>query len=82
MYETLIQYHKILLKENLKAAPAKTFFILKKVKFLGHIIENKKVKPLASRIDVFQKLEPQTSMRALQRYLGRINFLAKYVYRM
>ena len=46
MFETLIEYHKILLKENLKAAPDKTYFMLKKVKFLGHIIEDKKVKPL------------------------------------
>ena len=56
--------------------------MLKKVKFLGHIIEDKKVKPLTSRIDGFQKLEPPTSMKALQRYLGTINFLAKYVYGM
>ena len=80
MYETLIEYHKVLLKENLKAAPDKTYFMLKKVKFLGHIIENKTIKPLSSRIDGFQKLEPPKSMKALQRYLGTINFLAKYVY--
>ena len=42
MFETLIEYHKILLKENLKAAPDKTYFMLKKVKFLGHIIGDKK----------------------------------------
>ena len=82
MFETLTEYHKILLKENLKAAPDKTYFMLKKVKFLGHIIEDKKVKPLTSRIDGFQKLEPPTSMKALQRYPGTINFLAKYVYGM
>ena len=28
MYETLIEYNKILLKENLKAAPDKTYFML------------------------------------------------------
>ena len=56
--------------------------MLKKVKFLGHIIEDKKVKPLTSGIDDFQKLEPPTSMKALQRYVGTINFLAKYVYGM
>ena len=38
------------------------------------------MKPLTSRIDGFQKLEPSTSMKALQRYLGTITFLAKYVY--
>ena len=82
IYETLEEYHKILQKENLKAAPDKTYFMLRKVKFLGHIIENKKIKPLTSRIEGFQKLEPPNSMKSLQRYLGTINFLAKYVYGM
>ena len=82
MYETLEEYHKILQKENLKAAPDKTYFMLKKVKFLGHIIENKKIKTLTSRIEGFQKLEPPNSMKSLQQYLGTINFLAKYVYGM
>ena len=82
IYETLIDYHKILLKENLKEAPDKTYFMLKKVKFLGHIIEDKRVTPLTSKIDGFRKLEPPTSMKALQRYLGTINVLAKYVYGM
>ena len=55
--------------------------MFEKVKFLGHI-EDKKVKPLTSRIDGFQKLEPPKSMKALQRYLGTINFLEEYVYGM
>ena len=82
MYETLTEYHKVLLKENLKAASDKTYFMLKNVKFLGHIIQDKKKKPLTSRIDGFQKLEPPKSMKALQRYIGTNNFLAKYVYGM
>ena len=53
--------------------------MLKKVKFLGHIIENKKIKPLTSRIEGFQKLKPPNSMKSLQQYLGAINFLAKSV---
>ena len=56
--------------------------MLKKVKFLGHIIENKKIKRLTSRIEIFQKLEPPNSMKSLQRLLGTINCLAKYVYGM
>ena len=82
MYETLIEYNKILLKEILKTAPDKIYFMLKTVKLLGHIIEDKKVKPLTSRIDGFHKLERPTSMKAFQRYLGTIHFLAKYVYGM
>ena len=54
--------------------------MLKKSKFPGHIIEDKKIKHITSRIDWIQKLEPPTSMKALKRYLGTINFLVKYVY--
>ena len=83
MYETLEEYHKILQKEiYLKAASDKTYFMLKKVKFLGHIIENKEIKPLTSLIEGFQKLEPPNSMKSLQRYHGTIKFLAKDVYGM
>ena len=56
--------------------------MLKKVMFLGHIKEDKKVKPLTSRIDGFEKLEPPRSMKAFQRYLGTFNILAKNVYGM
>ena len=65
MYETMEEYQKILQKENLKAAPDKTYFMLKKVKILGHIIENKKNKTLTSRIEGFQKIEPPNSMKSL-----------------
>ena len=33
------KYHKILLKENVKAAPDKSLFFLTRVKFLEHITE-------------------------------------------
>ena len=42
MYETLIEYHKILLKENLKAANDKTNFILKKQNFWDTSLRTKK----------------------------------------
>ena len=37
---------------------------------------------MISRIEGFQNLEPPNSINSLQRYLGTINFLAKYVYGM
>ena len=39
MFTVLEQYHKILQKENLKAAPDKSHFFLTRVKFLGHNFE-------------------------------------------
>ena len=82
MFNVLEQYHQILQNENLKAAPDKSHFFLTKVKFLGHNIEKKTITPLKSRIDAIQKLQPPTNKKKIQEFLGMLNFLSKYVYKM
>ena len=68
--------------ENLKAAPDKSHFFLTRVKFLGHNIERKTITPLKSRIDAIQKLQPPTNKKKIHEFLGMLNFLSKYVYKM
>ena len=58
MLQTLTQYHTILEKEILKAAPDKSFFFLYSVKLLGHQIQNNHIHPFKSKIDGFLKLQP------------------------
>ena len=82
MFNVLEHYHKILQNENLKAAPDKSHFFLTRVKFLGHHIERKTITPLKSRIDAIQKLQPPTNKKKIQEFLGMLNFLSKYVYKM
>ena len=82
MFLVLEQYHKIVQNENLKAAPDKSHFFLTRVKFLGHNIERNTITPLKSRIDAIQKLQPPTNKKKIQEFLGMINFLSKYVYKM
>ena len=82
MFNVLDKYHQILQNENLKAAPDKSHFFLTRVKFLGHNIERKTITPLKSRIDAIQKLQPPTNKKKIQEFLGMLNFLSKYVYKM
>ena len=82
MFTVLEQYHKILQNENLKAAPDKSHFFLTRVKFLGHNIERNTITPLKSRVDAIQKLQPPTNKKKIQEFLGMLNFLSKYVYKM
>ena len=82
MFKDLEHYHKILQNKNLKAAPNKSHFFLTRVKFLGHNIERKTITPLKSRIDAIQKLQPPTNKKKIQEFLGMLNFLSKYVYKM
>ena len=80
MFIILEQYHQILKFENMKAAPDKSHFFRARVKFLGYIIERNTITPLKSRIHAIQKLQPPT--KKIQEFLGMLNFLSKYVYKM
>ena len=70
MFTVLEHYHKVLQKENLKAAPNKSHFFLTRVKFLGHNIERNTITPLKSSIDAIQKLQPPTNKKKIQEFLG------------
>ena len=80
-FTVLEQNHKILQKENLKAAPNKSHFFLTRAKFLGHNIERNTITPLKSRIDAIQKLQTPINKKKSQEFLGMLNFLSKYVYK-
>ena len=50
MFTIINEYHTLLRKAGLKAAPDKTFFFLRKVKFLGHVISPDEIQPIANRV--------------------------------
>ena len=81
MFIILEQYHQILKNEKMKAASDKSHFFLTRVKFLGHIIERNTITPLKTPIDAIQKLQPLTNKKKIQEFLGMLNFLSKYVYK-
>ena len=66
----------------MKAAPDKSHFFLTRVKFLGHNVERNTITPLKSRKDAIQKLQPPTNKKKIQEFLGMLNFLSKYIYKM
>ena len=82
MFTVLEKCHQILLQENMKAAPDKSYFFLTRVKFLGHVLEINFITPLKSRIAAIQKLQPPSNKKKIQKFLRLIIFLSKYVYKM
>ena len=81
MFAVLEQNHQILKNENVKAAPDKSHFFLTSVKFLRHIIKKNTITPLKLCIDAIQKLQPPTNKKKNQEFLGMLNFLSKFVYK-
>ena len=49
---------------------------------IAYTINRKTITPLKSRIDAIQKLQPPTNKKKFQEFLGMLNFLSKYVYKM
>ena len=79
MFTIISEYHTLLRKAGLKAAPDKTFFFLKKVKFLGHVISPDGIQPIAKRVDALRNHKSPQSKRDVMKVLGCLGFYSCYI---
>ena len=79
MLTIINEYHTLLRKAGSKAAPDKTFFFLKKVKFLGHVISPDGIQPIAKRVDALRNLKSPQSKRDVMKVLGCLGFYSCYI---
>ena len=79
MVTIINEYHNLLRKAGLKAAPDKTFFFLKKVKFLGHVISPDGTQPIAKLVDALRNLTSPQSKRDVMKVLGCLGFSSSYI---
>ena len=79
MFELIKELHKIASRENLKLAPEKSFYMLLKVKFLGHEIGNNTIKPIPSKIDAIKRIPSPKEKKDVMHFLGSVNFYSKFI---
>ena len=79
MFQLIEQLHIISTKNNLKLASEKSFFMLIKVKFLGHEIVYNTIKPIHSKITAIHKIPSPTGKVALMSFIGALNFYTKFI---
>ena len=79
MFELIKELHKIVTKENLKTAPEKSFYMLLKVKFLGHEIGNNTIKPIPSKIEAINRISSPKEKKDVMQFLGSLNFYSKFI---
>ena len=79
IFTIINEYHTLLRKAGLKAAPDKTFFFLKKVKFLGHVISPDGIQPIGKRVDALRNLKSPQSKRDVMKVLGCLGFYSCYI---
>ena len=70
-------------KSGLKLSMGKCEFGQKQIEYLGKTISSTGIAPIEKRVtDYLTKLKPTNSVKALQRYLGFINFYRSYIPRL
>ena len=79
MFQLIEQLHLISTKHNLKLGPEKSFFMLLKVKFLGHEIGYNTIKPIHSKIAAIHKIPSPTGKVALMSFTGALNVYTKFI---
>ena len=79
MFTVINEYHTLLRKASLKAAPDKKYFFLKKVKFLGHVISPEGIQPIAKRVKDLKNLKSPESKRDVMKVLGCLGFYSSYI---
>ena len=77
MFSIIHEYHSLLRKAGLKAAPEQTFFLLRKVKFLGHVISSEEIQSIAKRVK--KNLNSPESKRDVMKVLGCLGFYSCYI---
>ena len=74
LFSIIHEYHNLLRKTGLKAAPEKTFFFFKKVKFLGHVISCEGKQPISKRVKDLKNLKTPEFKRDVMKMLVCLGF--------
>ena len=70
MFEIVPKYQFLKQTAGFKVSPGKTFFFLQEVKFLGHLVSNKGIQPIAKRVHDVKKLKTPETKRDVMRVIS------------
>ena len=79
MMDIIQEYHRLLRASGLKAAPEKTNFFLRKVQFLGHVVSQDGIQPVAKKVAALKALKSPENKRDVMRVLGCLGFYSSYI---
>ena len=79
MVTIINEYHTLLWNAVLKVVPNKTFFFLKRIKFLGQVISPDGIHRIAKRVDALRNFKSPKSKRDVMKVLGCFGFYSCYI---
>ena len=70
---------KKLKSSNLSMKKSKCNFFSKGIQYLGHIISATGIRPLPSKIHAIQHMQPPTTTKQVQAFLGLVRYYRKFI---
>jgi hypothetical protein len=77
--EHLREFFAVLDENGLVINPAKCVFAVQSLKFLGHMVDGTGIRPLPKHIEAVQDFAQPADIKALQRFLGMVNFYRRFL---
>ena len=77
--EHLREFFAVLDQNGLVINPAKCVFAVQSLKFLGHMVDGTGIRPLPKHIEAVQDFAQPADIKALQRFLGMVNFYRRFL---
>jgi cleavage and polyadenylation specificity factor subunit 1 len=75
----LHQVFEVLAKNGLRVNAAKCTFAAESVDYLGHTVTSSGISPIASHVQPILDFPPPHDVRALQKFLGMLNFFRRFL---
>ena len=77
MYSIIKKYNLLLRKAGLKAQPEKTKYFLRKVQFLGHVVDG--IQPVKKSVEDLKALKTPENKRDVMRVIDCLGFYSMYI---
>lgn len=66
-------------RHNLKVEPTKCQILKREIKFLGHTVDEKGIRPTTDNISTIREMAVPTTVKGVRSFLGTVNFYGKFI---
>ena len=79
LHERTIEVLSAIEKSGMKLNESKCQFHKEQITFLGHLVTSEGIRPDPTKIEAINKMPMPTNVKELQRFLGMVNYLGKFI---
>ena len=79
LLDRLSELFSLLIKNGIRLNLSKCELVKKEIKFLGHVVNEKGLRPDVKNVEAVMKMNPPKNVREVRRFLGVCGFYRKFI---